>query len=270
VGNPESPWRPPPESAQTFWRPRVARESVERSTLSFSRSTQFETRSLRLGFVDSNTAAGGRTETETKRAYFCALSRQRLGPIRGPRARLPRQPSGAHTTDATRRPRRRRANPTVRFDCARIARLEHVPQQQKTAGRVVSFFSRVSLSLSLLVGPVLCVLRERRERVWIRSRPRMRAARAHSLYRERERVDRLLREEENNLSLSLSLSLSLLRQGERKRLSFRWRFIIISLSFGREREREAASVSATERLSRSCRTSVGYSRRASFERRSNF
>ena len=43
--------------------------------------------------MSPRTAAGGRTKTETKHSSCCAVARKRLGPSRGPRERLPRQPT---------------------------------------------------------------------------------------------------------------------------------------------------------------------------------
>ena len=60
------------------------------------RSSFFSPAAVGTRVVHSRTSAGGRTGTETNSAHFCARPRQRLGHIRGQRARLHRQPSGAH------------------------------------------------------------------------------------------------------------------------------------------------------------------------------
>jgi hypothetical protein len=109
--------------------------------------------------VSPRTAARGRTETETKRSSCCAVARKRLGPSRGPRERLPRQPPrstprGRDTPTTT-----QASNQGTRFDCARSAH-SSPPRTKRTAERGPV----VSLETLSRVGSSLAYVRSERER----------------------------------------------------------------------------------------------------------
>jgi hypothetical protein len=98
--------------------------------------------------VSPRTAAGGRTETETKHSSCCAVARKRLGPSRGPRERLPRQPprSAPRGRDTPTTPQAREPRHAFRL---RAKRSTARAPKQKEARRPRVFLSLASLSLSL-------------------------------------------------------------------------------------------------------------------------